>query len=97
MYDLNTIKRINRDGYKKQLHANEEEIADLVPDGTTKGELMKLVYTEAELSNIDASLPREIHLSYGVDAYYFVMNYNENICGELEDMRKLIKQPKKGA
>ena len=64
-----------------------------IPDGTTKGELMKSVYTKDELGNIDASLPREIHLTYGVDAYFFVMNYNENIFGELEDMRKLIKQP----
>tara|TARA_R110002051_G_scaffold107023_2_gene179963 strand:+ start:650 stop:1144 length:495 start_codon:yes stop_codon:yes gene_type:complete len=64
-----------------------------IPDGITKGALMEQVYTKEELGNIDASLPREIHLTYGVDAFFFVMNYNENIFGELEDMRKLIKQP----
>ena len=63
-----------------------------IPEGTTKGELMKSVYTDEELGNIDASLPMEIHLTYGVDAYYFVMNYNNSIFGKLEDMRKLIKQ-----
>lgn len=64
-----------------------------IPDGITKGALMEQVYTKEELGNIDASLPREIHLTYGVDAFFFVMNYNKNVFGELEDMRKLIKQP----
>ena len=64
-----------------------------IPECITKGALMEQVYTKEELGNIDASLPREIHLTYGVDAFFFVMNYNENIFGELEDMRKLIKQP----
>ena len=45
MYDLNTTKRINRWGYneryKKQFHTNEEEIADLVPDGATKEQFKK--------------------------------------------------------
>jgi hypothetical protein len=58
-----------------------------IPDGMNKGELMKTVYTIEELANIDASLPIEIHLKYGIDSFYLVMNYNDNIFGELEDMR----------
>ena len=67
-----------------------KSIENLIPDGTTKGELMKSVYTEKELGNVDASLPMEIHLTYGVDAYYFVMNYNKSVFGELQDMRDVL-------
>jgi len=81
-------------GYDYGDFLDEKELIDeLIPDGITKGALMKQVYTKEELGNIDASLPREIHLTYGVDAFFFVMNYNKNVFGELEDMRKLIKQP----
>lgn len=68
-----------------------KEVESQIPDGTTKGELMKLVYSEKELSNIDASLPcsfkgKKVKL---YDRFYMVMNYNENIFGELQDMRDL--------
>ena len=58
----------------------------------TKGELMKKTYSENELRNIDASLPTEIIIELSKnkqDTYFYVMNYNNNIFGNLEDMRKV--------
>ena len=58
----------------------------------TKGELMKNTYSESELRNIDASLPVEIIIELNKnkqDTYFYVMNYNNNIFGTLEDMRKV--------
>jgi len=64
-----------------------KEVENQIPDGTTKGELMKIVYSDMELSNIDASLPWSYRMLK--DSFYKVMNYNNNIFGELEDMRDL--------
>lgn len=56
-----------------------------------KGQLIKLVYNKDESKNIDPSLPINI-LSTIDDSYFFVMNYNDNIFGKLEDMRVISKQ-----
>ena len=58
----------------------------------TKGELMKKTYSENELKNIDASLPTKIIIELNEnkqDTYFYIMNYNNNIFGTLEDMRKV--------
>jgi|TARA_R100000750_G_scaffold9351_2_gene6307 hypothetical protein len=62
-----------------------------------KGELMKAIYTADELKNIDPSLPHgwEADFGYSPSSYWFVMNYNENVFGRLEDMRTIIKQKEK--
>lgn len=62
-----------------------------------KGQLMKLVYTEKELRNIDAGLPKEYwdgkNKDIQVDTYFHVMNYNHNRpFGKLEDMREIAKE-----
>ena len=62
-----------------------KEIESQIPDGITKGELMKIVYSDMELCNIDASLPWSYRMLK--DNFYMVMNYNDNIFGELQDMR----------
>lgn len=62
-----------------------KEVESQIPDGITKGELMKIVYSDMELSNIDASLPWSFSLLK--DSFYKVMNYNNDVFGELEDMR----------
>ena len=57
----------------------------------TKGELMKLIYTADELKSIDPSLPLGWDVNFRdddrPDSYWFVMNYNDNCFGCLEDMR----------
>ena len=53
-----------------------------------KGELMKTIYTDDELKNIDPSLPNGWDESSDTpSSYWFVMNYNESCFGCLEDMR----------
>ena len=57
----------------------------------TKSELMKKTYSKDELKNIDVTLPIEVSNSLikkNEDTFFYVMNYNENIFGEDEDMRK---------
>lgn len=57
----------------------------------SKGELMKLVYTEKELHNIDVAIPMELWQE--VDTATHVMNYNDKgAFGELEDMEVIAKQ-----
>jgi len=59
-----------------------------------KGGLMKLNYTAEELKQIDASLPLNLAqelISNNKDTYYYVMNYNNNVLGELEKMEKKTK------
>lgn len=41
-----------------------------------KGDLMKLVYTEAELRNVDSAIP--IELWNEIDTSIYVMDYNNN-------------------
>jgi len=53
-----------------------------------KGELMQLIYSKKELCNIDPSLPIEL-LSEIDNSYFYVMNYNNNIFGQLDDMRTI--------
>lgn len=56
-----------------------------------KGDLMKLVYTEQELRNIDAAIPMELWQE--VDTATHVMNYNDKgAFGELEDMEVIAEQ-----
>ena len=58
----------------------------------TKGELMQKNYSADELKQIDVNLPTEIWCDLrknGEDTYFYVMNYNNNIFGNLEDMRKV--------
>lgn len=51
----------------------------------TKGDLMKAVYTEDELQNIDSAIP--IHLWDDHPTFNHVMNYNEpHRQGRLENM-----------
>lgn len=62
-----------------------------------KGELMREVYTEEELRQIDSALPKEywdgVNKDIQVDTFYHVMNYNDNgAFGKLEDMRVIAKQ-----
>ena len=57
----------------------------------TKNELMKKTYSKNELKNIDVTLPIEVSNSLikkNEDTFFYVMNYNKNIFGEVEDMRK---------
>jgi len=65
-----------------------QETENKIPDGTTKGELMKLVFSENELSNVDASLP--LAMVNVKDSFWMVMNYNNNALGELQDMRDIL-------
>ena len=51
-----------------------------------KGDLMKLVYTEEELRNIDSAIPK--YLWKTIDTSVNVMNYNGSSMGVLEDMLK---------
>ena len=69
-----------------------KEVENQIPDGTTKGELMELVYSEKELSSIDANLPWSYRMLK--DRFYMVMNYNDNVFGELQDMRDVLIQNK---
>ena len=59
-----------------------------------KGELMKTKYNSDQLKNIDPSLPIETInqlIEKKEDIYFYVMNYNNNIFGKLEDMRTINK------
>lgn len=53
--------------------------------------MMKKVYTEAELRNIDSAIPMD--LWEGIDTSIHVMNYNGNgAFGKLENMESLLKE-----
>lgn len=54
----------------------------------TKGDLMKMVYTEQELKNVDSAIP--MHLWEGIDTAIHVMDYNNNgAFGELVNLKEL--------
>lgn len=55
-----------------------------------KGEMMKLLYTQEELRHIDSALP--MHYWKKLNTYWYVMNYNHNRMGALEDMRVVALQ-----
>ncbi len=65
-----------------------KSIENSIPDGTTKGEVMKMTYSKKEIVNIDASLP--IDITINSDSFWKVMNYNHNVFGELQDMRDVL-------
>ena len=76
---------------KYPLSANKMNEISNKPTPNTKGELMSNTYSKDELRNIDVSLPIEISNSLikkNEDTFFYVMNYNENIFGKVEDMRK---------
>jgi hypothetical protein len=53
----------------------------------TKGDLMDLIFTAAELRNIDVALPKGAVSAD--DTYFYVMDYNdESVFGRLVDMRE---------
>jgi hypothetical protein len=62
----------------------------------TKGEVMEVLFTKAELSNVDSSIPMD-YMSYAGghiqsdEAFWFVMDYNNSVLGELVDMREKAK------
>ena len=59
----------------------------------TKGDFMRLVYTEDELRNIDPSLPAEIYNQKGFNSWCHVMNYNEPTpFGKLDNMFEVADQ-----
>jgi hypothetical protein len=61
--------------------------------GTTKGELMKTIYTPDELKNIDAAIPIEIQKESNILSYWLVMNYNQDkTFGRLENMKDIAKE-----
>tara|TARA_R110000824_G_C14766683_1_gene630433 strand:+ start:19 stop:288 length:270 start_codon:yes stop_codon:yes gene_type:complete len=88
------MKSINKKGknvMKYPLSANKMNEISNKPTPNTKGELMSNTYSKDELRNIDVSLPIEISNSLikkNEDTFFYVMNYNENIFGKVEDMRK---------
>ena len=76
---------------KYPLSANRMNEISNKPTPNTKGELMSNTYSKDELRNIDVTLPIEISNSLikkNEDTFFYVMNYNENIFGKVEDMRK---------
>ena len=76
---------------KYPLSANKMNEISNKPTPNTKGELMSNTYSKDELKNIDVTLPIEVSNSLikkNEDTFFYVMNYNENIFGTLEDMRK---------
>ena len=76
---------------KYPLSANRMNEISNKPTPNTKGELMSNTYSKDELKNIDVTLPIEISNSLikkNEDTFFYVMNYNENIFGKVEDMRK---------
>ena len=76
---------------KYPLSANKMNEISNKPTPNTKGELMSNTYSKDELKNIDVTLPIEVSNSLikkNEDTFFYVMNYNENIFGEVEDMRK---------
>ena len=76
---------------KYPLSANKINEISNKPTPNTKGELMSNTYSKDELKNIDVTLPIEVSNSLikkNEDTFFYVMNYNENIFGTLEDMRK---------
>tara|TARA_R110000787_G_scaffold243365_1_gene349274 strand:+ start:181 stop:450 length:270 start_codon:yes stop_codon:yes gene_type:complete len=88
------MKSINKKGnnvMKYPLSANKMNEISNKPTPNTKGELMSNTYSKDELKNIDVTLPIEISNSLikkNEDTFFYVMNYNENIFGKVEDMRK---------
>tara|TARA_R110000744_G_scaffold335246_1_gene440589 strand:- start:425 stop:694 length:270 start_codon:yes stop_codon:yes gene_type:complete len=88
------MKSINKKGknvMKYPLSANKMNEISNKPTPNTKGELMSNTYSKDELRNIDVTLPIEISNSLikkNEDTFFYVMNYNENIFGKVEDMRK---------
>jgi hypothetical protein len=58
----------------------------------TKGELMKLIYTQAELVNIDTATP--MHTWKDHDPADHVMNYNNSTLGTLENLYEIAAQRK---
>lgn len=56
----------------------------------TKGKLMKLVYIEEELRNVDSAIP--IELWDKVDTSIHVMDYNNSCLGELVNLQERLKQ-----
>ena len=57
----------------------------------TKQDVMNTVYTKEQLRNIDASLP----IGMGIkDTFWYVINYNNNILGKLENMKQMYAEKK---
>ena len=76
---------------KYPLSANKMNEISNKPTPNTKGELMSNTYSKDELKNIDVTLPMEVSNSLikkNEDSFFYIMNYNENIFGEVEDMGK---------
>lgn len=57
----------------------------------TKGDLMKAIYSQDELRNIDVALPRDTWDK--VDTFLHVMNYNNSL-GRLENMLEVAYERK---
>ena len=52
--------------------------------------LVKLIYNN-DIKNIDLSIP--LNLLKNIDnSFYYIMNYNNNFLGTLEDIRKTAKK-----
>ena len=59
----------------------------------TKGEIMKLIYTEQELKNIDTATPMTTWLTH--EPAEHVMNYNDiTLSGTLENLEEVAKHRK---
>jgi len=60
-------------------------------ENTSKGELMRLLYTEEELRNIDAAIPMDLWQT--CNTRQCVMNFNDNgAFGKLEDMFDIAEE-----
>jgi hypothetical protein len=83
------------EGYKLLLEEDDDmfERGGEVEFKYTKGELIKLAYSEDELRNIDTALPmetiRQIN-DLGLNGFFFVMNYNDNVFGRIENIASML-------
>jgi len=72
------------------LQENSTQTEQEIPVIRNKGELMRLVYTEKELRNIDSAIP--MSLWPGIDTAIHVYNYNTNKFGELENIERIAEK-----
>ena len=58
-------------------------------NGMNKLQVIKLIFNETEIKNIDCSIPLQYQTK---NNFFSIMNYNKNILGKLQDLRSQAKK-----
>jgi hypothetical protein len=65
-----------------------------LPKWTTKGDLMKIAYRgdQDKLRNVDVSLPIDWVREHNVNTFWYVMDYNDSIFGDIVNLEQVALQ-----